>query len=147
VTRPDGAAPGLGSEASACASAVRSAWQLPQPRAVRRGRRLLRPPAVWRPRRARRLRRGSRVAVVATSGRGEPGVLAKGCQLLASWGLDVQLGPHALDGHAAFGYLAGTDAARAADLQQAWLDPRVEAVLRARGGYGAQRIPHPALIP
>ncbi len=37
-------------------------------------------------------------------------------------------------------YLAGNDAGRAADLERAWLDPEIEAVLCARGGYGAQRI-------
>ena len=38
------------------------------------------------------------------------------------------------------GYLAGSDADRAADLQRAWCDPSVDAVLCARGGYGAQRM-------
>jgi muramoyltetrapeptide carboxypeptidase len=91
-------------------------------------------------RRPARLRPGSRVAVVAPSGRGDPDLLAAGCQILTGWGLDVQVGPHALTRHPALGYLAGADADRAADLQQAWLDPSIEAVLCARGGYGAQRI-------
>jgi muramoyltetrapeptide carboxypeptidase len=39
-----------------------------------------------------------------------------------------------------FPYLAGTDRDRAGDLQEAWLDPSVVAVLCARGGYGAERI-------
>jgi muramoyltetrapeptide carboxypeptidase len=92
---------------------------------------------IWRP---PRLRPGSRVAVVAPSGRGDPDALAEGCRILASWDLDVRLGPHALTGHPSLSYLAGTDADRAADLQQAWLDPSIDAVLCARGGYGAQRI-------
>jgi muramoyltetrapeptide carboxypeptidase len=87
-----------------------------------------------------RLRPGSRVAVVATSGRINPEMLDKGCGILAGWGLDVQVGPHARACHPSLSYLAGTDDDRAADLQQAWLDPRTEAVLCARGGYGAQRI-------
>jgi muramoyltetrapeptide carboxypeptidase len=87
-----------------------------------------------------RLRPGSRVAVVASSGRGDPDLLGEGCRILAGWGLDVRVGPHALTRHPSLSYLAGTDADRAADLQQAWLDPRIEAVLCARGGYGAQRI-------
>ena len=89
---------------------------------------------------AGRLRAGSRVAVVAPSGRNDPAVVADGCRLLADWGLDVRVAPHALAGHDDLGYLAGADIDRAADLQQAWLDPGIEAVLSARGGYGAQRI-------
>jgi muramoyltetrapeptide carboxypeptidase len=91
-------------------------------------------------RRPARLRPGSRVAVVAPSGRGDPSLLAEGCRILAGWGLDVRVGPHALTRHPSLSYLAGTDPDRAADLQQAWLDPRIEAVLCARGGYGAQRV-------
>jgi muramoyltetrapeptide carboxypeptidase len=87
-----------------------------------------------------RLRPGSRVAVVAPSGRVNPELQEKGCAILAGWGLDVQVGPHALDAHPSLSYLAGTDDGRAADLERAWLDPRTEAVLCARGGYGAQRI-------
>jgi muramoyltetrapeptide carboxypeptidase len=87
-----------------------------------------------------RLRAGSRVAVVAPSGRSDPGLVADGCRLLSAWGLEVEVAPHALASHPGLGYLAGDDAGRAADLQRAWLDPGVEAVLCARGGYGAQRI-------
>jgi muramoyltetrapeptide carboxypeptidase len=87
-----------------------------------------------------RLRPGSRVAVVAPSGRVNPELREKGCAILAGWGLDVQVGPHALAAHPSLSYLAGTDDGRAADLERAWLDPRTEAVLCARGGYGAQRI-------
>ena len=100
-----------------------------------------RPAAQQRQRlRPARLRPGSRVCVVAPSGRVNPELRAKGCGILAGWGLDVRLGPHALDTHPSLSYLAGTDDSRAADLEQAWLDPRTEAVLCARGGYGAQRI-------
>ena len=90
--------------------------------------------------RPRRLRAGSRVVVVAPSGGGDPELLAEGCRVLAGWGLDVQIGPHALASHLDLGYLAGSDADRALDLQQAWLDPQIDAVLCARGGYGAQRV-------
>ena len=38
------------------------------------------------------------------------------------------------------GYLAGDDARRAAELARAMLDPAVEAIVCARGGYGAMRI-------
>lgn len=58
-------------------------------------------------------------------------------RLLESWDLSVTLGRHALDRH---GFLAGTDADRLADLDEAFADPSVRAVLCTRGGYGVQRI-------
>ncbi|MBD0292001.1 MAG: LD-carboxypeptidase [Jiangellaceae bacterium] len=90
--------------------------------------------------RPRRLHPGDRVAVVAPSGPVRPDRLDAGCAILRSWGLQVLIGAHVTGRHPRFGYLAGTDADRAADLQAAWLDPSVAAVLCARGGYGAQRV-------
>ncbi|MFE9834266.1 LD-carboxypeptidase [Streptomyces sp. NPDC005551] len=87
-----------------------------------------------------RLAPGARVAVVAPSGPVPEERLEAGLDLLRGWGLDPVVAPHALDRHAEFGYLAGTDADRAADFQAAWCDPGVDAVLCARGGYGAQRM-------
>lgn len=86
------------------------------------------------------LRPGDHIAVVATSGPIEPERLTAGCAILRSWGLRVTVAPHVLDTHPALGYLAGTDADRAADLQSAWLDPTVDAVICARGGYGVHRM-------
>src|SRR5579863_5015939 len=91
-------------------------------------------------RRPKRLRPGSRVAVVAPSGRNDADLVAAGCAVLTGWGLEVEVAPHALASHPDLSYLAGNDTGRAADLQRAWLDPRIEAVVCARGGYGAQRI-------
>ncbi|MHA6765045.1 S66 peptidase family protein [Streptacidiphilus sp. PAMC 29251] len=92
---------------------------------------LIRPP---------RLRAGDRVAVVAPSGPVRPDRLERGVELLRSWGLRVEVLPHVLAGHPELSYLAATDQQRAADLQRAWLDPDVAAVVCARGGYGAQRV-------
>jgi muramoyltetrapeptide carboxypeptidase len=91
-------------------------------------------PALDRP---RRLVPGDRVAVIAPSGPLEPDRLERGCALLGSWGLKVVTGPHALDRNR---HLAGADEDRAADLQEAWCDPTVAAVLCARGGSGASRL-------
>ncbi|WP_066886093.1 S66 peptidase family protein [Carbonactinospora thermoautotrophica] len=84
-----------------------------------------------------RLRRGDRVAVVAPSGPVDERRLERGCEALRRFGLEVVLGEHALDQR---GFLAGTDEDRAADLQKAWLDDSVRAVVCARGGYGAMRV-------
>ena len=105
-----------------------------------------------RARKARRYRRllpGDRVAVVAPSGPAEPARLEAGCAVLRDLGLDTVVGKHALDqvnlGSAEpvrgdWHRLAGADADRAADLQAAWCDPSVRAVVCARGGYGATRV-------
>lgn len=87
-----------------------------------------------------RLRSGDRVAVVAPSGPVSKNRLDAGCAVLRDWGLDVVPAPHVTDAHDRFEYLAGTDADRAADLQQAWLDPSVAGIFCARGGYGAHRM-------
>lgn len=83
------------------------------------------------------LRAGDTVAVVAPSGPVSVDRLETGCAWLRSLGLDVVLGKHAGERD---GYLAGADADRAADLQEAWCDPAVSAVVCARGGYGATRL-------
>ncbi|MET7378643.1 LD-carboxypeptidase [Streptomyces sp. NPDC005526] len=86
-----------------------------------------------------RLAPGARVAVVAPSGPVPEERLQAGLDVLRGWDLDPVVAPHVLDRDGTFAYLAGTDADRAADLQSAWCDPSVDAVLCARGGYGAQR--------
>ncbi|MDO0924909.1 LD-carboxypeptidase [Streptomyces sp. TG1A-8] len=90
--------------------------------------------------RPRRLAPGARVAVVAPSGPVPEERLQAGLDVLRGWDLDPVPAPHVLDRHGELGYLAGRDADRAADLQRAWCDPSVDAVLCARGGYGAQRM-------
>ncbi|MGW8670693.1 S66 peptidase family protein [Streptomyces niveus] len=87
-----------------------------------------------------RLRPGAKVAVVAPSGPMPADRLEAGLDILRGWGLDPVVAPHVLDRHREFDYLAGTDEARARDLQDAWCDPTVAAVLCARGGYGVQRM-------
>ncbi|MFF5157648.1 LD-carboxypeptidase [Streptomyces sp. NPDC000348] len=91
-------------------------------------------------RRPARLAPGARVAVVAPSGPVPEERLRAGLDVLRGWDLDPVAGRHVLDRHGTFGYLAGGDADRAADLQSAWCDPAVDAVICARGGYGAQRV-------
>jgi muramoyltetrapeptide carboxypeptidase len=99
-----------------------------------------RPAALTPLTRPARLRPGARVAVVAPSGPIPAERLDAGLDVLRGWDLDPVVGRHVLDVHPDFGYLAGTDADRAADLQQAWCDPTVDAVVCARGGYGVQRM-------
>ncbi|MEV1076714.1 LD-carboxypeptidase [Streptomyces sp. NPDC050211] len=87
-----------------------------------------------------RLAPGARVAVVAPSGPVAEERLQAGLDLLRGWDLEPVVAPHVLGRHGELDYLAGTDTDRAADLQNAWCDPSVDAVLCARGGYGALRM-------
>jgi muramoyltetrapeptide carboxypeptidase len=87
-----------------------------------------------------RLRAGSKVRLVAPSGPVDEALLARGVSVLESWGLVVEVGKHLLDRHPTLPYLAGLDVHRAADLQAAWCDPSVDAVVCARGGYGTMRM-------
>lgn len=56
---------------------------------------------------------------------------------IKAMGFNVKIGTHAKDD---YGYLAGTDAARAEDLNTMFSDPDINAVLPFRGGWGAGRI-------
>lgn len=87
-----------------------------------------------------RLRAGARVAVVSTSGPLPVDRLEPGLDILRGWGLDPVPMPHVLGVHPELDYLGGTDEARARDLQDAWCDPSVDAVICSRGGYGAHRM-------
>ncbi|WP_050766658.1 LD-carboxypeptidase [Janibacter sp. HTCC2649] len=87
-----------------------------------------------------RLVAGDRVVVVSPSGSSPKDRIATGVAMLRDWGLEVEVAPSAGARSDRFGYLAGDDEARARDLQEAWCDPSVAAVLCARGGYGVQRL-------
>lgn len=89
--------------------------------------RAVRPPA---------LKPGDRVRIIAPAYPGDSR-LDRGTEILESFGLVVEMGDHVYDTH---GYLAGTDADRLADLNDAFRDPGVRCVFGARGGYGTQRI-------
>lgn len=87
-----------------------------------------------------RLRPGARIAVVSPSGPVPADRLEAGLDILRGWGLDPVEAPHVRAVHPELDYLAGTDAVRAQDLQEAWCDPSVDAVICARGGYGVHRM-------
>lgn len=90
-------------------------------------------------RRPERLHPGDTVSVVAPAGPVPEDLLDAGLDYLRSWDLRVLVGKHVRDRHPKLDYLAGNDAERASDLQEAWCDPQVDAVLCARGGYGCMR--------
>ncbi len=84
------------------------------------------------------LTRGSRVALVAPAGPLlERDDLARAEALCRALGYDPVLGPNTAE---RYGYFAGTDEQRLADLNGALRDPEIAAIWCIRGGYGTTRI-------
>lgn len=86
------------------------------------------------------LRAGDLVAVVAPSGPVDGTALARGCAVLERAGLRVRLPATGNTASHLPDRLAADDATRARELEDAWCDPQVRAVVAARGGYGATRL-------
>jgi len=84
-----------------------------------------------------RLREGDKVRLVSPGSTPDEVSVARVRQRLESWGLEVELGKHALSRR---GYLAGSDADRLSDLNEALRDTSVNAVIATRGGKGSYRI-------
>lgn len=78
-----------------------------------------------------------KVAIVAPAGVIDPEKLNIGIKFIESAGLVPFQMPHLLKKS---DYLAGTDAERAEDFNQAFSDRKLRAVFCARGGYGSLRI-------
>jgi len=88
--------------------------------------------------RPRRLSPGDTVALVApASVTYESLELQLALETLEAMGLKAKVGNHVMD---RFGYLAGTDEDRAADINAAFADTRIDAVFALRGGWGASRV-------
>lgn len=84
-----------------------------------------------------RIGAGDRVRLVSPASFPSEDLLAESVRTLESWGLVVEVGKHVLDRH---GYMAGRDEDRLADLNDAYRDPGVRAVIATTGGAGAYRI-------
>ena len=88
--------------------------------------------------RPRRLSPGDTVALVApASVTYESLELQLALETLEAMGLKAKVGDHVMD---RFGYLAGKDEDRAADINAAFADTRIDAVFALRGGWGASRV-------
>ena len=84
---------------------------------------------------------GDTIGIVSPS---SPSTYQSDLERLRLWadgqGFTLKFYPHVND---KYGYLAGTDEDRAADLTAAFADPEVDAVLTMRGGFGGWRVvPH-----
>jgi muramoyltetrapeptide carboxypeptidase len=85
-----------------------------------------------------RLVPGSRIALIAPAGPLlERDDLHRAEDLCRALGYDAVLGKNA---HQRYGYLAGTDEQRLADINQAFQDPTITGIWCIRGGYGVTRL-------
>lgn len=85
-----------------------------------------------------RLRLGDTVGLVApASAIAGPDQLDRALHWVRGMGLVPKVGAHATDRD---GYLAGTDANRAKDINAMFADPEIRAIFTIRGGWGAARI-------
>ena len=84
----------------------------------------------------KRLKRGDTIGIVAPASPPNQESLTKSFTFLESLGLKWRLGQHVNDTH---GYLAGTDDARLADIEDMFADPSIDGIICAGGGYGSAR--------
>ena len=97
--------------------------------AKQQGRQALKPP---------RLQRGNTVGIVNPAGATfHPEDVVIAGETMAALGLKIKTGKHLLD---RYGYLAGSDEARAEDINDMFADPEVDAILTLRGGWGCNRL-------
>lgn len=83
------------------------------------------------------LKPGDKVGIISTAKQAEPEEIEHGIATLKNWGLVPVIGANAFKKD---GFLAGTDAERAHDLQQMLDDDSIKAVFFTKGGYGTLRI-------
>jgi muramoyltetrapeptide carboxypeptidase len=105
------------------------------------GQRALQPPPAKLPVKPPRLKPGDTVGLIDPAGASfERAPVEIVIDLLGALGLKARPGAHLFD---RYGYLAGSDKDRAADVTAFFADPTVNAILAVRGGWGCARLlPH-----
>ncbi len=83
------------------------------------------------------LKVGSVVGITCPSGYVSAERVAYAAQVLERWGFVVKMGATV---GTEYNYFSGTDEARLADLQAMMDDPKIDAIIMGRGGYGMSRI-------
>lgn len=89
------------------------------------------------PIKAKRLSPGDTIGIAAPAGSGSREATEAGARFLEQQGFSVVFGDAV---YQSFGYLAGTDTARAADVNAFFASPSIDGILCLRGGYGTMRI-------
>ena len=83
------------------------------------------------------LKRGDKVAIVATARKVSPEEMQTAINILKGWGLEVVLGRNLFESYNQF---AGSDKQRVDDFNSMLADDGIRAIFCARGGYGTVRI-------
>src|SRR5437899_3185526 len=87
-----------------------------------------------------RLNPGDEIGIVSpASPPADPKIIDRGVEALEGLGFRVSLAPNVRN---RWGFLAGSDRDRAADLMGMFADSQVKAILCVRGGYGTARLLH-----
>ena len=87
---------------------------------------------------AKKLKFGDTIGLIAPSGAVRTsGAVARAVEETKRMGFKVKLGESAQQ---KYGYLSGTDEARARDINNMFADDEVDAIICIRGGYGAMRL-------
>lgn len=86
----------------------------------------------------KKLQFGDTLGIIGPSGAVRTaGAVERAAQYAQSLGFKVKIGESA---NAKYGYLSGTDALRAQDVNAMFADPQVDAIICTRGGYGTMRM-------
>lgn len=85
----------------------------------------------------RGISKGDTIGIISPAGPVDRDRLKKGISALEKLGYKIKLGRHVVD---KWGYLAGKDEDRLADLHWAFSDDQIDVVFCSRGGYGTNRI-------
>ncbi|WP_431028020.1 S66 peptidase family protein [Lysinibacillus sp. LZ02] len=85
----------------------------------------------------KRLKKGDTIGIISPSGPFRDGQMEKAILFLEKLGLNYKLGQHASN---RWGYLAGKDEERLADLHNMFANPEINGIICSRGGYGAARM-------
>ena len=83
-----------------------------------------------------KLKTGDKVSIISPASKIDRQIAERGAELLRQHGLTVEIGFHAFDKEDMF---AGSDFARADDMQKALNDKSIKAIFFTRGGYGSLR--------
>lgn len=86
---------------------------------------------------AKKLKFGDTIGVICPASGDEKEKITSKIELLKSLGFNVKIGEHVYD---KYGYLAGKDIDRAFDINSAFQDPSIDAIMCYRGGYGTMRM-------
>ncbi len=85
-----------------------------------------------------RLKPGALIGIISPASRiADPARIQAGVGYLEGLGYRTMIGKNVLN---SYGYLAGTDEERVADLHDMFAHPEVKAILCVRGGYGTPRL-------